>query len=281
VLDKKNKKLGKGLSALMKQPPEKDLIMCRMEDIVATENQPRKNFDEDRLKELSESIREHGIIQPIVVKKEGNKYRIIAGERRFRAAKLLGMREVKVMLYKGEKDYQVALIENIQREDLNAVDIAEAYSELLKRYDYTQQELSEKVGKSRSDIANHLRLLQLSEKVKNFIREGVISFGQARPLTTLSEEEQNEYADRIISEKLSARSVEKIVKEEKKAEDTETRETAPTISPYAALESEIAGFMPASVKIKQKSKKKIAITLEFSNQDEFDNFISEIKSGKE
>ena len=142
-------------------------MLLPLESVIPNENQPRKRFDEQRLKELSESIKQYGIIQPIVVKKEGSKYRIVAGERRFRAAKMAGLKELKAILFKGEEDYQISLIENLQREDLNPIEVAEAYTELIKRFSYTQQELSEKVGKSRSEISNTMRLLNLTGKIQD------------------------------------------------------------------------------------------------------------------
>ncbi len=265
------KKLGKGLGALLKQPVEKDLIVCRIEDIVPTSDQPRKIFDEEKLKDLAASIRQHGFIQPIVVKREDDKYRIIAGERRYRAAVLNGLSEVKVLLFKGEKDYQVALIENIQREDLNPLEVAEAYSELIKRYTYTQQQLSEKVGKSRSEISNCMRLLNLSEKVKNLLRSGVVTVGQVRPLTVLSHEEQDLLVERILSEKMNARDVEKLSKKGKKPAPK------PRDEKLVSLENRLKEKLPAAVKI-QKKTKKIAITFEFKDSDNFDSFVNVIQN---
>ncbi len=275
MLDNK-KKLGKGLGALLKPASsDKELIVCKIEEIIATVGQPRKRFDEDRLKELAESIRQYGIIQPIVVKKEGDKYRIIAGERRFRAAQIAGLTELKAVIFSGEEDYHVALIENLQREDLNPIEIAEAYAELVKRYGHTQQELSEKVGKSRSDIANFLRLLNLSEKVKEYIRSGCISVGQARPLTVLSHEEQDNLIERIISCSLNSRDVEKLAKGGFPKKTTKTKDET-----YAELQTEVASFIPAAVKIEKKSKK-IAITFEFKNHKEFEHFITNIKNSSD
>ncbi|HOB72441.1 MAG TPA: ParB/RepB/Spo0J family partition protein, partial [bacterium] len=166
------RKLGKGLNALIKSSPENDYMVLSIDSIITNKDQPRKRFDEQRLTELAASIKQYGIIQPIVVKKEGAKYRIVAGERRYRAAKMAGLTEIKAILFKGEEDYQISLIENLQREDLNPIEVAEAYTELIKRFSYTQQELSEKVGKSRSEISNCMRLLNLTGKIQDLVRNG-------------------------------------------------------------------------------------------------------------
>ena len=152
---KEKRKLGKGLDALIKPAHTSEYMLVSIEDVIPNKNQPRKKFDEQKLKELSDSIKQYGIIQPIVVKKEGKQFKIVAGERRYRAAKMAGFKDLKVILFKGEEDYQVSLIENLQREDLNPIEVAEAYRELIKRFDYTQSELSKKVGKSRSEISHN------------------------------------------------------------------------------------------------------------------------------
>ena len=224
----KQNRLGRGLDALVDSSSDKDLFQCPLEKIQVNEKQPRKYFDEQRLKELADSIRQYGIIQPIVLKKDGGYYRIIAGERRYRAAKMIGMKEIKAVLFHGEEEYQVSLIENLQREDLNPIEVAEAYAELTSRYDYTQQQLAEKVGKSRSEVANHMRLLNLSETLLDFVRQGKLSMGQVRPLTVLPENRQIEMAEQILNEKLSARAVEKMTR-------AETSKTSPSTSTRFAI----------------------------------------------
>ncbi len=271
MIDKK-RKLGKGLNALIKTVPENDYITVPINVVVPTIDQPRKNFDEQKLTELANSIKQYGIIQPIVVKKEGSKYRIIAGERRFRAAKIAGLKELKVLMFKGEEDYQISLIENLQREDLNPIEVAEAYAELIKRFDYTQQQLAEKVGKSRSEISNCMRLLNLSGKIQDLVRNGTISVGQARPLAVLEKDEQELILNRIIENNLTARQVEKMAKsktiDEPPAPKNENR--------FMKMEKEIAFSLGAKVKVKSKSSG-ISVTLDFSSKSDFERFYRQIK----
>ncbi len=273
----KKRKLGKGLNALIKTGSENDYITIPIEMVVPTEDQPRKRFDAQRLKELAASIKQYGIIQPILVKKEGGKYRIITGERRFRAAKIAGLTDLKVILFKGEKDYQVSLIENLQREDLNPIEVAEAYAELIKRFDYTQQQLSEKVGKSRSEISNYMRLLNLSGKIQDLVRNGTISVGQARPLAVLEKEEQEVLLERIIENKLTARQVEKIAN----SGQGKTPPQNKTTRLWLKMEKEISDNTKAKVMIKQK-KSGITLTLDFSDRSDLDRFYRHIltKPGK-
>ena len=268
---KEKRKLGKGLDALIKSAPASDYMVVSIEDVVPNENQPRKKFDEQRLKELSESIKQYGIIQPIVVKKEGRLYRIVAGERRYRAAKTAGLEEIKVILFKGEEDYQISLIENLQREDLNPIEVAEAYTELIKRFEYTQSELSKKVGKSRSEISNNMRLLNLVGKIQDLVRNGTISVGQARPLTVLDKEDQKLFLDRILEDKLTARQVEKLVSGKK------DKKIKPDLNKYWKREqSEIHLATNAKVTVKEK-KKGVSIVLDFRNIDDYENFSNLLK----
>ncbi|MCK5807422.1 ParB/RepB/Spo0J family partition protein [bacterium] len=252
---KKTRKLGRGLGALVGGSSDKDLFDCPLDKIEVNEKQPRKYFDEQRLKELADSIDQYGIIQPIVLKKNGARYRIIAGERRYRAAKMLGLKNIKAVLFHGEEEYQVSLIENLQREDLNPIEVAEAYAELASRYSYTQEELSKKVGKSRSEVANHLRLLNLSSVLLDFVRQGKLSMGQVRPLTVLPEERQIEMAEQILNEKLSARAVERMTRVEtsKVAQSASTR--------FRNLERVVSDKTGLKIKISAKKGDKIGITM--------------------
>lgn len=217
--------LGKGLDALIpvndkfikeeSLAEQKNVILDLDIEIIETNpRQPRKFFDESKLIELSESLKEHGIIQPLIVKKAGDKYSIIAGERRYRAAKLAGFKKVPAiaMDISDAKLLQISLIENIQRQDLNPIEQASAYEQLLNEYNLTQEELSAKIGKSRSSISNSLRLLNLDERVKDFIIQGVISEGHGKVLLPLELEQQYEVAQRIIDDSLSVREAEKLIK---------------------------------------------------------------------
>lgn len=266
--------MGKGLDALLKT--DSDQMMLPISSIKPNEEQPRKRFDEKRLAELAESIKQYGIIQPILVKKEGAVYRIVAGERRFRAAKMAGLTKVPVTIFKGEEEYQVSLIENLQREDLNPIEIAEAYNELMERFKYTQDELSKKVGKSRSEVSNSMRLLNLCEKVKDLVRRGELSTGQVRPLAVLSHEEQELILERILNEKLTARQVEKIASAKpakKKAKKADTSEI------WQKKAAEIASGTKAKVILKPK-KRGVSVTLNFASVEDFEKFSASFKRKK-
>lgn len=266
------RKLGKGLDALIKSVPESDYLVLPIEVVVPNENQPRKKFDEQRLKELSESIKQYGIIQPILVKKEGMKYRIVAGERRYRAAKMAGLVEIRAILFKGEEDYQVSLIENLQREDLNPIEVAEAYTELIKRFSYTQQELSEKVGKSRSEISNCMRLLNLTGRIQDLVRNSTISVGQARPLAVLDKADQEIFLDRIINDKLTSRQVEKLA-----SSKPNLRKTAEnTTSYWLSEQKELSRNINAKISVKEKNRG-VSVTFEFKTINDFEIFRQLIK----
>lgn len=266
--------MGKGLDALLKT--DSDQMTLPVSSIKPNEEQPRKRFDEKRLAELAESIKQYGIIQPILVKKEGAIYRIVAGERRFRAAQIAGLTKVPVTIFKGEEEYQVSLIENLQREDLNPIEIAEAYNELMERFKYTQDELSKKVGKSRSEVSNSMRLLNLCEKVKDLVRRGELSTGQVRPLAVLSHDEQELILERILNEKLTARQVEKIASAKpakKKAKKADTSEI------WQKKAAEIASGTKAKVILKPK-KRGVSVTLNFASVEDFETFSASLKRKK-
>jgi len=179
------------------------------------ENQPRKNFDEKALKELSQSIKQHGIIQPLILQKNGERYLIVAGERRFRAARMAGLKTVPAILKEYDKQQlsEVSIIENLQREDLNPIESAKAIQALIEEFHLTQEEVADKLGKSRPAVANTLRLLTLPEEVVNYIEEGKISAGHARTLLSLDNEKQIiEIAKLVILKKLSVRDLEVLVK---------------------------------------------------------------------
>ena len=264
---------GRGVHQLI---PDSDPVTLPISSIEPNEEQPRKRFDEKRLAELAESIKQYGIIQPILVKKEGTVYRIVAGERRFRAAQIAGLKEVPVTIFKGEEEYQVSLIENLQREDLNPIEIAEAYNELMERFNYTQDELSKKVGKSRSEVSNSMRLLNLCEKVKDLVRCGELSTGQVRPLAVLKHDEQELLLERILNEKLTARQVEKIASAKpakKKAKKAETSEI------WQKKAAEIASGTKAKVILKPK-KRGVSVTLNFASVEDFEKFSASLKRKK-
>lgn len=183
-------------------------------DIRPNPYQPRKVFDEAALQELASSIREHGIFQPVILKKSIQGYEIVAGERRCRAAKLAGLEDVPAIIvdFSDQQMMEIALLENIQREDLNAIEEAQAYATMMDKLQLTQAELAKRIGKSRTHITNTLRLLNLPEKIQQYVLSGDLTMGHARPLITLDKEKALQVAQRVITEKLSVRDVENIVK---------------------------------------------------------------------
>jgi len=212
------KGLGRGLGALISSDENeiRGVQELKINEIEPNANQPRKSFDDEKLHQLADSIKKHGVVQPIIVKKEADTYRIVAGERRWRAARLAGLAHVPVII-KDLSDRQVmevALIENIQREDLNPIEEAEAYERLIKDYGMTQEEISATVGKSRPAIANSLRLLNLTEKIKEYLTSGALTSGHARALLVIENKEaQEKAAEEIIQKKLNVRDTEKLVKQ--------------------------------------------------------------------
>ncbi|MBE0502037.1 MAG: ParB/RepB/Spo0J family partition protein [Desulfuromonadales bacterium] len=213
--------LGKGIGALLDSAtPERNhkFFQCPIEELRPHSNQPRKSFDDDKLQELAASIREKGVIQPLVVRKVADHYQIIAGERRWRAAQKAGLHEVPVVIQDVSEDWalEIALIENIQREDLNAIEEAIAYQYLIKSFDLTQEEVAKRVGKERSTIANALRLLRLPEAIQSDVVAGKLSMGHARALLALEDDKQMmQLQSRIIKAGLSVRETEALVKNSK------------------------------------------------------------------
>ncbi len=219
-MSKPSRGLGKGLNALLNMDAlsaesQENIKMIAIEDIVANQFQPRKKFDEESLAELRDSIKNYGVLQPVLVRKIMNGYELIAGERRMRASKLAELTEIPAIVreYTDEQMTEIALIENLQREDLNPIEEATAYDRLLKNFNLTQEELSQKVGKSRSHIANFLRMLHLPKKIQEYVSRETVSMGQAKPLLALPNEElQLEAIQYIIEEDLSSRESEELVK---------------------------------------------------------------------
>lgn len=218
-----NKKsaLGKGLGALIPEESKQNIkekkqpLSISLNLIKSNSDQPRKSFDDEKIAELAQSIKEHGIIQPILLNKDGDKYIIVAGERRWRAAKSLGLKEVPAIIMDlTEKDVlEISLIENIQRQDLNPIEEALAYKKLLKDFDLTQDELSKRIGKSRVAISNTIRLTALCDTVKQYLIDEVISEGHGRALLSIEDPKiQAEIAQKVIDEKLSVRELEKLIK---------------------------------------------------------------------
>lgn len=222
----KNKKLGKGLDAIFggdistliddieKNTPESKQVTVDLDEIRPNPYQPRKLFDEEKLQELAVSIKEHGIFQPVILKQSIQGYEIVAGERRCRAAKIAGLFKVPAIIveFTDAQMMEIALLENIQRENLNSIEEAKAYQSMMEKLELTQNQLAKRIGKSRSYIANTLRLLQLSDVIQNYVLEGKITMGHARSLITLPEKKAELLAKRCIDEGLSVRDVENVVK---------------------------------------------------------------------
>ncbi|MDU1414445.1 MAG: ParB/RepB/Spo0J family partition protein [Clostridium sp.] len=281
---KKSGVLGKGLSALI---PENDFQVDTDSEIIlnldinlirANVNQPRKHFDDEKLVELASSIKEHGIIQPLVVKKHNNIYTIIAGERRWRAAKLLNLKEVPVIV-KDMTDIQVmevSLIENIIREDLNPIEEAMAYKKLIDDFNLTQENISKQVSKSRSAIANSLRLLNLDERIQSYLIDGVISEGHGRCILAINDKDkQFELVQKVIDENLNVRQTESLVKtfdKDKINENTNGKSKQEDVF-LKDLTSKLQNHFDTKVNINNKSKNKGKIEIEYYSVEDLQRII--------
>ncbi|HNU80005.1 MAG TPA: ParB/RepB/Spo0J family partition protein [Bacillota bacterium] len=266
--------LGKGLGALIPEGEESDrnsIVEIKITDIEANDKQPRKAFNDATLADLSESIKEHGVVQPIIVRKQGNGYQIVAGERRWRAARLAGKKTIPAIIKECSnlEVMELALIENLQREDLNSIEEAMAYKSLIEEYNMTQEEISKKIGKSRPAIANSLRLLQLPQEIKNMIAEGKISQGHARALLSISgEKKQLDMAEKIIAQQLNVRQIEKLAKDTKQKKKKEVLTDAYQIE-INQLEERLRAVLGTKVTIHHR-KNRGSIEIEYYSDEEFD-----------
>lgn len=284
--------LGKGLDSMIppkatgKKTVQSEKVsktgetILKINEVEPNKKQPRKSFNEDSLLELSESIKLHGIVQPLVVAKQKGYYEIIAGERRWRAAKMAGLKEVPVVIkdYSPQEIMEVALIENIQREDLNPVEEARAYQGLIQEYDLKQDEVAEKVSKSRTAITNSLRLLKLDDRVLDMLVDENISSGHARALLGLSDSEQQyAIANKIFDEKLSVRETEKLVKNinnpVKKAQKKELKNDFV----YRDLEEKLKEKIGTKVRINRKTEQKGKIEIEYYSPEELEKILAYFK----
>lgn len=281
--------LGKGLDALI---PAGDKKITKEENTKGAEtvvkitkvepnrSQPRKNFDEDALQELADSIKQFGLLQPILVQDKGEYYEIIAGERRWRAAKLAGLKEVPVIIrnYSSQEIVEISLIENIQREDLNPIEEAQAYKRLLTEFNLKQDEVAERVSKSRTAVTNSMRLLKLCDGVQQMIIDDMLSTGHARALIPIEDPElQLQLAQRIFDEKLSVREVEKLVKSIlKPAEEKPKKEEIPQslMYVYQNIENKLKDKLCRKVAISPKGKNGSGkIEIEFYSNDDLEKLI--------
>ncbi len=255
--------------------------MVKLSKIEPNREQPRKNFEEDALLELADSIKKFGVIQPLVVQKKNDYYEIIAGERRWRAAKLAGLKEVPVIIkeFTKQEAVEIALIENIQRENLNPIEEAYAYERLLTEFRLTQDEVAERVSKSRTAVTNSLRLTKLSDKVKRMVVDEMISAGHARALLAVTDpEEQYALALRIFDEKLSVREVEKIIRLLKDTKPTSEKKVVENEFIYRDLEEKIKLVMGTKVNISHKAKGKGKIEIEYYSDKELERIFDLLMS---
>lgn len=269
------KRLGRGLDALfssMEIGDEEKVISIKLSDLRPNPYQPRKEFDVDAIEELKKSIEEHGVIQPIIVRQSIKGYEIIAGERRFRASKAAGLETIPAVVreFSEAEVMEIALIENLQREDLNAIEIASAYKKIMDTFQLTQEELSVKVGKSRSHVANFLRLLQLPENVQDYVARGKLSMGHAKALAGVKERKKLlELAKRCIAEHLSVRELEALIQQaETVSRGTKKKGKKKQKDLFVAeVEGRLQRILGTSVKI-VPGEKKSRIEIDFySNED--------------
>ena len=293
---KKKTGLGRGLNTLIPSAPAKDAesekilkkeeqikseIMVPILKVEPNPDQPRRQFDEDSLQELADSIKQYGILQPLIVKKHEKFYEIIAGERRWRAAKLAGLKEVPVLIrdYAENEIVEIALIENIQREDLNPIEEALAYKRLMEEFSLKQDQVAAKVSKSRAAITNSLRLLKLDQRVQNLLSEEMITTGHARALLAIEDpDQQYETAMKVFDEKLSVREIEKLVKQmSKKKKETPKEENKVQEFLFANIEESLKQALGSKVNIKNRNNKG-KIEIEYYSKEELDRLVDMLRT---
>ena len=296
----KKKGLGKGLDSLIpdnrsskasekpekKEPSHVEEMktgeqMMKINMVEPNREQPRRNFEEDALLELADSIKQFGVLQPLIVRKRNDYYEIIAGERRWRAAKIAGIKEVPVIIkdYNEQEVVEIALIENIQRENLNPIEEAMAFKKLLEEYHLKQDEVAERVSKSRTAVTNSMRLLKLNEKVQQMIIDDMISTGHARALLAIDDlEQQYILANKIFDEKLSVRETEKLIKELKNPKKAKEKKKVENSFIYKDLEDKMKEVFGTKVHVAVKGKGKGKIEIEYYSDDELERMFDMIMS---
>lgn len=288
--------LGKGLDSLIPdhhsekplnnetgQADDKDgILMVKLSKVEPNREQPRKQFDEDSLLELAESIKQFGVLQPLLVLDKKEYYEIIAGERRWRAAKMAGIKEIPVIVkeYSEQEIVEISLIENIQRENLNPIEEAMAFKRLLEEFQLKQDEVAERVSKSRTAVTNSLRLLKLEQRVQEMLVEEMLTTGHARALLAITDpKEQVELATRIFDEKLSVRETEKLIKNIlNPAKKEEKQEDPAQDAIYGQLEEKMKGIVGTKVTINRKKNNKGRIEIEYYSQEELERIIEIFES---
>lgn len=274
--------LGRGLNALISEANaetgnEPEAVLS-ISEIVRNPNQPRKTFDEDKLAELADSIRQNGVLQPILVRRKGQKYEIVAGERRYQASKLAGLKEIPAVVREIDDDkvFQLALIENLQRSDLSPIEEAKGYKQLLTSRSLTQEELAKILSKSRSAIANTLRLMDLPVEVQHMMEQGLLTAGHARAILAVpSEEGRIKLAKKVVTESLTVRQTENLAPLFS-VEHTETRTRVAAPQSFKRAARELRKMLDTNVKVKQvRGKNKIEI--EFKDEDELARILAQIQ----
>ncbi len=281
--------LGRGLQALLpnitdKTDEKEKIIEIPLTKILISRKQPRHTFNEEKLNELALSIKEHGVVQPIIVRAvEGGKYELVAGERRWRACKLLGIEKIPALIRNvTEKETsEISLIENIQREDLNPIEEATAYKTLMEEYKLTQEEVSKRVGKSRSFIANAVRLLNLPEQVRTMVNQGVITAGHARALIALPEgKEQEEIAKKIVLKELSVRQAERVVRNIVEKKEEKKKKSSKRDPAVQELEEKLIKRFSTKVIIRH-TERKGKIEIEYYGEEELQRLLEMLLEEKE
>lgn len=255
--------------------------MMKISMVEPNRDQPRKKFEEDALLELADSIKQYGVLQPLLVRKRKDYYEIIAGERRWRAAKMAGVKEVPVIIkeYTEQEIVEISLIENIQRENLNPIEEAMAFKKLLEEFNLKQDEVAERVSKSRTAVTNSMRLLKLDDRVQEMIVDDMISTGHARALLAIDDKElQYELANKIFDEKLSVRETEKLVKEIKNPKKPKTKKIIENQFVYTDLENRMKDVMGTKVNISSRGNGKGKIEIEYYSDDELERMFEMIMS---
>ena len=270
-----------------KEPKENQVLTLSIHDVEPNRNQPRKQFDEDAIEELADSIKQYGVIQPLIVQKKDKYYEIIAGERRWRACKKAGLKEVPVIIknLSNQEVVEISLIENIQRENLNPIEEAIAYKRLLTEFNLKQDEVAERVSKSRTAVTNSMRLLKLCDKVQQMVIDDMISTGHARALLGITDEEkQYTLAQKIFDEKISVRDTEKLVKKMQKQKNSPAKEVNPEKKKldavYQEAEEKMKTILGTKVIINQKDSMKGKIEIEYYSPDELTRIYELIESIK-
>lgn len=294
--------LGKGLDALIpagnkrtvekknsepviieKVVEKKGVETLKITEVEPNREQPRKNFNEDALLELSDSIKQYGVIQPLIVQKKADHYEIIAGERRWRAAKMAGIKEIPVIIkdYSDQQVMEISLIENIQREDLNPIEEAMAYKNLMEEFHLKQDEIAEKVSKSRTTVTNSMRLLKLDKRVQQMMIDDMISAGHARTLITIEDPDaQYNIATKIFDEKLSVRETEKLVKLLQKPEVKKEKIEKVNSFIYKDIEEKMKAILGTKVTVDHKSNNKGKISIEYYSNEELERILYLLESIK-